>query len=50
VTTRVARAKGIGSGIAGTARIHTITGGGHLATLDDPEALAEAVLELLAAT
>ena len=36
------------AGINGTTRVQTIAGAGHLAYLDQPEAVARAVLEHLA--
>jgi pimeloyl-ACP methyl ester carboxylesterase len=40
-------AKRFADGITGTTRIRTIAGAGHLAYIDEPEAVAEAVLEFL---
>ena len=41
-------AKCFAEGISGPTRIRTLSGAGHLADLDEPEALAEAVLSFLA--
>ena len=49
MTTRVAHARGGADGTTGTIRTQTIAGAGHLATLAEPEAVAEVALELLAA-